>query len=130
MKKYKIKYQSEEKIEKIILETSDLSKEKLPKNIIEIKEYKNYLKIDFRRKKRINEKKLNLLFYELSLMLQSNINISDALDILIKNKKDKQIVEFLNTIKYSLSNGKAIDKNLENFKINQIILSFLKISQD
>lgn len=130
MKKYKIKYQSEEKIEKIILETSDLSKEKLPKNIIEIKEYKNYLKIDFRRKKRINEKKLNLLFYELSLMLQSNINISDALDILIKNKKDKQIVEFLNIIKYSLSNGKAIDKNLENFKINQIILSFLKISQD
>jgi len=130
VKKYKIKYQSEEKIEKIILETSDLSKEKLPKNIIEIKEYKNYLKIDFRRKKRINEKKLNLLFYELSLMLQSNINISDALDILIKNKKDKQIVEFLNTIKYSLSNGKAIDKNLENFKINQIILSFLKISQD
>ncbi len=130
MKKYKIKYQSEEKIEKIILETSDLSKEKLPKNIIEIKEYKNYLKIDFRRKKRINEKKLDLLFYELSLMLQSNINISDALDILIKNKKDKQIVEFLNTIKYSLSNGKAIDKNLENFKINQIILSFLKISQD
>jgi general secretion pathway protein F len=130
VKKYKIKYQSEEKIEKIILETSDLSKEKLPKNIIEIKEYKNYLKIDFRRKKIINEKKLNLLFYELSLMLQSNINISDALDILIKNKKDKQIVEFLNTIKYSLSNGKAIDKNLENFKINQIILSFLKISQD
>jgi general secretion pathway protein F len=34
-------------------------------------------------------------------MLQANINISDALDILIKNKKDKNIIDFLKAIKYS-----------------------------
>ena len=63
-------------------------------------------------------------------MLQANINISDALDILIKNKKDKNIVDFLKTIKYSLSKGKSIDENLNTFKINSLVISFLKISQD
>lgn len=63
-------------------------------------------------------------------MLQSNINISDALDILIKNKKDKNLIEFLTTIKFSLSNGKPVEENLEKFKLNQLITSFLKISQE
>lgn len=106
MKKYKIRYQNIDKIEETIIETTNLSSERLPKNIIEIIEYKTNYKFDFRRKKRINNKELNLLFYEFNLMLQANINISDALDILIKNKKDKNIIDFLKTIKYSLSKGK------------------------
>lgn len=130
MKKYKIRYQNIDKIEEIIIETTNLSSEKLPKNIIEIIEYKTNYKFDFKRKKRINNKDLNLLFYEFNLMLQANINISDALDILIKNKKDKNIVDFLKTIKYSLSKGKSIDENLDKFKINSLVISFLKISQD
>lgn len=130
MKKYKIKYQNIDKIEEIIIETTNLSSEKLPKNIIEIIEYKTNYKFDFKRKKRINNKDLNLLFYEFNLMLQANINISNALDILIKNKKDKNIVDFLKTIKYSLSKGKSIDENLDKFKINSLVISFLKISQD
>ena len=32
-------------------------------------------------------------------MLQANINLSDALDILIKNKKDKNIISFLEVLK-------------------------------
>lgn len=130
MKKYKIRYQNIDKIEEIIIETTNLSSEKLPKNIIEIIEYKTNYKFDYKRKKRINNKDLNLLFYEFNLMLQANINISDALDILIKNKKDKNIVDFLKTIKYSLSKGKSIDENLNTFKINSLVISFLKISQD
>ena len=130
MKKYKIRYQNIDKIEEIIIETTNLSSEKLPKNIIEIIEYKTNYKFDYKRKKRINNKDLNLLFYEFNLMLQANINISDALDILIKNKKDKNMVDFLKTIKYSLSKGKSIDENLDKFKINSLVISFLKISQD
>ena len=130
MKKYKIRYQNIDKIEETIIETTNLSSEKLPKNIIEIIEYKTNYKFDYKRKKRINNKDLNLLFYEFNLMLQANINISDALDILIKNKKDKNIVDFLKTIKYSLSKGKSIDENLDKFKINSLVVSFLKISQD
>jgi general secretion pathway protein F len=130
MKKYSIKYQDGNDLKELILETSNISNEILPQNIISIKEYKKSLNLDFFRKKRINEKKLNFLFYELNLMLQANINISDALDILIKNKKDNTILEFLKAIKYSLSNGKAIDENLSSFNLNHIVLSFLKISQN
>jgi general secretion pathway protein F len=130
MKKYTIKYQDENDIKELTIETFNISNEILPQNIISIKEYKKSFNLDFLRKKRINEKNLNLLFYELNLMLQANINISDALDILIKNKKDNTILEFLKAIKYSLSNGKAISENLSSFNLNHIVLSFLKISQD
>lgn len=130
MKKYKIKYQNKNEIKEIILETSNLSNEKLPANIIEIKEYKNYFDFGFLRKKRVNDKKLNLLFYELNLMLQANINLSEALDILIKNKKDKNIIDFLQLLKYSFSNAKQIEENLNDFKINNLVFAFLKLSQN
>ncbi|MDD3055168.1 MAG: type II secretion system F family protein [Aliarcobacter sp.] len=130
MKKYKIKYQDKNEIKELVFETKNLLNEKLPSNIIEIKEYKNYFDFTLFRKKRVNDKKLNLLFYELNLMLQANINLSDALDILIKNKKDKNIIVFLEVIKYSFSNGKPIEKNLDEFYINHLVISFLKISQD
>lgn len=134
MKKYKIKYQEEGILKEKIIETSNLGNELLPKNIVEIKDFKKDLKVNlnfnFFNKIRIDDKKMNLLFYELNLMIQSNINISDALDILIKNKKDKNIKEFLNSIKSSLSGAQAIDEILEKFKINHLIISFLKISQD
>lgn len=134
MKKYKIKYQEEGILKEKIIETSNLGNELLPKNIVEIKDLKKDLKLNlnfnFFNKIRIDDKKMNLLFYELNLMLQSNINISDALDILIKNKKDKNIKEFLNSIKSSLSGAQAIDEILEKFKINHLIISFLKISQE
>ena len=130
MKKYKIKYQDKNEIKEIIFESLNLSNEKMPANIIEIKEYKNYFHIEFFRKKRINDKKINLLFYELNLMLQANINLSDALDILIKNKKDKNIIAFLQLLKYSFSNAKPIEENLNDFKINNLVIAFLKVSQD
>ncbi|MCG3658041.1 type II secretion system F family protein [Aliarcobacter butzleri] len=130
MKKYKIKYQKDEKVEEMILKTSNLANENLPQNILEIKEEKESFKIDFKRKIKIDNKKINLLFYELNLMLQSNINFSDALDILIKNRKDKDIVKLLQIIKESFSNGKAIDENLKEFNINHLVISFLRNCQN
>lgn len=130
MKKYKIKYQKDEKVEEMILKTSDLTNENLPQNILKIKEEKESFKIDFKRKIRIDNKKINLLFYELNLMLQSNINFSDALDILIKNRKDKDIVKLLQIIKESFSSGKSIDENLKEFNINHLVISFLSNCQN
>ena len=129
MKKYKIKYQDSNEIRESIIETTNISNEQLPKNIISIEEYKKTFDLNYFNKKTISDKKLNLLFYELNLMLQANININDALDILIKNKKDRNILEFLKAIKYSLSNGKSISENLHNFRLNHIVISFLEISQ-
>ncbi|MDN5113928.1 type II secretion system F family protein [Aliarcobacter butzleri] len=130
MKKYKIKYQKDEKVEEMILKTSNLANENLPQNILEIKEEKESFKIDFKRKIKIDNKKINLLFYELNLMLQSNINFSDALDILIKNRKDKDIVKLLQIIKESFSSGKSIDENLKEFNINHLVISFLRNCQN
>lgn len=130
MKKYKIKYQKDEKVEELILKTSDLTNENLPQNILEIKEEKESFKIDFKKKIKIDNKKTNLLFYELNLMLQSNINFSDALDILIKNRKDKDIVKLLQIIKESFSSGKSIDENLKEFNINHLVISFLSNCQN
>lgn len=130
MKKYKIKYQNRNKTEEIFIETLNISNEKLPNNIVEIKEIKSKFSFDFIKQKNISDKELLLIFYELNLMLESNINISDALDILIKNKSKKSTLEFLKLIRYSLSNGKSIVENLNDFKINDLVISFLKISQD
>ena len=69
MKKYQIKYQDKNEIKEMIFETSNLSNEKLPINIIEINEYKNYFDFKYFGKKRVNDKKINLLFYELSICL-------------------------------------------------------------
>ena len=63
-------------------------------------------------------------------MLKSNINISDALQILIKNRKEKKIVEFLKTINYAFSNSKPIKDELKRFKIDDTVKSFLQISQN
>ena len=130
MQKFKIKYQDGNIVKELILESENLSNEKLPINIIEISKYKSYFDFELFKKKSLNDKKINLLFYELNLMLQANINISDALDILIKNKSDRNIIDFLQVMKYSLSNGKNIEDSLSDFDINHIIVAFLKISQD
>lgn len=127
MKKYKIKYQDENKIKELILETKNLLDEILPSNIIEIKELKNNFNFSFAKK--INDKKMNLIFYELNIMLEANINLTTALNILIKNKKDKNIIDFLNILKHSILNAKETNKNLNGFKINPIIINFLEIMQ-
>ncbi|MBU3015680.1 type II secretion system F family protein [Poseidonibacter lekithochrous] len=130
MKKYKVEYQSDSGIKNVLFETNDISKEKLPSNIINIKEIKKLNSGSFfQTKKTIKEKVLINIFYELNLMLESNITLSDALDILIKNRKDKVVLEFLQTLKYSFSSSKKVSQELSKFKINYLVGSFLDISQ-
>lgn len=104
MKKYRVKYQENGKIKVDIVDDDKLLFIKKSKNILEIKEINKIFNI-FKKEIRIDNKKLAQLFYELNLMLKSNINISDALQILIKNRKEKKIVEFLKTINYAFSNN-------------------------
>jgi len=127
MKRYKIKYQENGKIRSKTIMAFELEEQKIFKNILDISEQKNF---SFSKKISIDNKSLKDLFYELNLMLKANINISDALEILIKNRKDKNIIDFLQTINYSLSNSKPIKKELERFKIDTNIKAFLEISQN
>ena len=114
MKKYKIFYQCNNKIKTTIIDTIDILKEELPKNILNIKEIKRFeVRSLFQEQKIIKEKVLIAIFYELNIMLESNITLSDALDILIKNRKDIVVLEFLNTLKYSFSSSNKVSKELE-----------------
>lgn len=130
MKKYRIRYQNSESIKELFIETNNLANENLPKNILEIKEEKSSFDFLLKKRKKLAKKDLNLLFYELSLMLNAKINLSDSIDILIKNKKNKTLIEFLGVLKYSFSNGKPIRENLKDFDIDNLIISFLEISQN
>jgi len=131
MKKYKISYQSDIGIKHIIIESNDLSKETLPLNIVKIKKINKINLVSILgEKKKIKEKSLINLFYELDLMLSSNITLSDSLDILIKNAKDKIVKDFLNTLRKSLTSNKKISEELKKYKINYLVGSFFDISQD
>ncbi|RBQ26951.1 type II secretion system F family protein [Arcobacter sp. CECT 9188] len=127
MKKYKIKYQENGEIKSKVVTILELEEQNISKNILEIIEQKSF---NFSKKITINDKNLRNLFYELNLMLKANINISEALEILIKNRKDKNIINLLQTINYALSNSKPIIKELEKFKIDENIKAFLNISQN
>lgn len=127
MKKYKIIYQENQNTKEIILETSNINNEKLPKNILKIIELNKTFEFELFKKIKIEDKALNLVFYELNLMLSSNINISDAIDILIKNKKDKNILKFLQTLKKIFIEQNNLKINFDNFNINPLFKQFSKI---
>lgn len=127
MKKYRIKYQEGGKVIKEEFLVSSFEDIKLPKNILNIEEEKT--KKSLFLKKYIDKKAMKLLIYELNLMLQSNIDLNTALEILIKNKKDKNILEFLQVLKNSFSSSNSIAFELENFRIDSLIKSFLDLGQ-
>jgi len=131
MKKYKIIYEEDGiKKEKIFIRNS-IKNDSLPLNIISIKPIASAVLLsEIFNDNKIKDKDLNALFYELNLMLESNIVFSDALDILIKNRKDKNILKLLNTIKVSLVNTKPMLEAFESFKMNYLVSAFLQIAQE
>lgn len=132
--KYKIIYQEDKIVKTKIIEANSFENISLPENTIEVKKEFFSLNLnsfsDSFKKKYIKEKELISLFYELSLMLDSKILLDEALEILIRNKKDKNVLEFLKTLQKSFSKSQDINKSLENFKINPLIKSYFKITQE
>lgn len=130
MKKYKIRFKQNNEIKSIIVNfEEEILLNELPKNIIEIKEINNnfFDFFQFNRQKSLKQKDLMNIFYELNLMLNANISFSSSVDILLKNRKNKQIKDFLNSLKFAFSTTKEIDEVFEKFNIDEMILSFLKI---
>ena len=129
MKKYKIKFKQDDEIKSIIVNfQGDILLEELPKNIIEIKEMNSYFfDFSFFNQRGLKQKDLINLFYELNLMLNANISFSNSIDILLKNRVDKQTKDFLNSLKFAFSSTKELDDIFEKFYLDEIILSFLKI---
>jgi len=130
MKQYKVTYEENGIIKNIIIDSNSFKNTRLPKCVISIKPIaRSSFPRDLFKNNKIKDKELNALFYELNLMLESNIVFSDALDILIKNRKEKNILELLSTIKASLVNAKPMSETLKDFQINYLVGSFFQIAQ-
>ncbi len=131
MYEYKIRYLKDSKILTKIIQTDDIKNYKLPENTIEVKKRENiYFSLFKKRKITIENKDLVLLFYELNIMLEANLVISDAMDILIQNQQNTKLKEFTKDLKSSLVNLSSVKKTLTNYKIDENIISFLELSQN
>ncbi len=127
MKSYKIKYKENEKIKYLNITCENIKEETLPSQILSIKEIK---RLDFPKlslKKSIKTKDLNLIFYELNIMLDSGLDLNTSLNILIKNKKDKELKVFLEQFKKSLINKEKLNLIFEQYDISPLIQSFWKL---
>ncbi len=130
MNKYKIIFQKNTKIYSIIIETNDLNTQTLPSNIIEITKLNKKKLGTINVSKKIKDKELIMIFYELSLMLESGILLDDSINILIKNRKNKNIIKFLHIIQSSFSKNQIIYEHFDEFYINHLVKPFVKLSQN
>lgn len=125
-KKYRIVYQENKqiKIEKVSKE--EFEKNLLSKNIISL----DCISINFELKPFIKEKDIKNRLYELNLMINSSILLDDALDILIKNEKNKELKYFLSDLKDSFCSYSDINTSLKKYRINSLVKSLFKIIQE
>ncbi|HJE02392.1 MAG TPA: type II secretion system F family protein [Aliarcobacter thereius] len=129
MKRYKISYQENKEIRNKIVDEKEIDFYKERFDILSINEIKSNFMDKFKIKRQVSKKDLYLLFYELNIMLESNINISDAILIIKKSKKSRAIREFLDRINYAFSNSSSINLALKDYKIDSYIKDFLENSQ-
>ena len=131
--KFKIWYEQNKKLHTIIIEST--SKDRLkydkdyPKNIINIKELK---KLDFKNlfiKK--DEEELLELFYEMSIMLKSKLQIKEIIELLLDIKFKKYTQEILVTINNALKNGHPIYKALTPYEnhLGYLCILFFKLGE-
>ena len=131
--KFKIWYEQDKKLHTIIIES--VSKDRLkydkdyPKNIINIKELK---KLDFKNlfiKK--DEEELLELFYEMSIMLKSKLQIKEIIELLLDIKFKKYTQEILVTINNALKNGHPIYKALKPYEnhLGYLCILFFKLGE-
>jgi len=120
--KYKIVYQQEGKIE--TLKVNNL--ENLPKNIIKIQEKKLFPNFQLKQN---HKKNILYMFEQLTIMLNANITLSEAIDLSLKTEQDKTIREILVIIQNSITSGKPIDKVLQKYDsiLGEVTILFLKL---
>ncbi|WP_164967651.1 type II secretion system F family protein [Arcobacter sp. CECT 8985] len=122
--KYKIIYQNNNKLFSKIIDTQNLKTENLPKNVIKIKRvYSDF----FTKKKSISNKQIYQLFYEIDMMLQANININNALNIICKNRKSNVLKQFCKELLDSIQSGNGLSIKYENFIIDKSVINFFNL---
>lgn len=82
------------------------------------------------KKHKIKQKDLESIFYELNIMVQANLSINEALDILIKNKKEKYVKTFLIQMKSFLLSNLVDERIFKNYKFDNLVLAFLQLCKN
>ena len=114
MPKIKIFYQENSVLKSIIIAENEIVK--FPQNIIKIEELKSlkeYLKFSFTSYSSVID-----IFKELSIILNTQLSLIQAINILLEGNQDKMINEVLLTMKLALENGQPIHLALEKYKNN------------
>ncbi|VAY87448.1 MSHA biogenesis protein MshG [hydrothermal vent metagenome] len=112
MSKIKIWYQEKQKL-KYKTANSQVSFE-LPPNVIKIEKIKKltqYIDVSFSSYNNVVN-----IFEELSIILNTNLALNDALTILIKGNRDLKMNTILYSMKRALENGKPISFALERYR--------------
>lgn len=130
MRKYKIVYLEKGKRKTTVIMSEDIKNESFPFTIINQKEIP--LQSIKAMKKRVKSSEVLALFNELDIMLQANILLNDAVEILYENTKNSQLKEILLTMLQALKNGKKLDVELKQYEkiLGVLPLVFIKIAQE
>ncbi|NQY93996.1 MAG: type II secretion system F family protein [Campylobacteraceae bacterium] len=131
MKKYKITFQEKHKLHTKIIATSDISKEKLPLNVIKIEELSESW-FEYKKSVKLNKEEVSHFFFELNIILKAKIPIYDALEILENGTKNTLLKEIISKMKEALQNGQVIYKVLKPYEkyLGNIVISFFKIAEE
>lgn len=129
MSKYKIYYQENNIIKTKYVDDINIEDNNFPKNIIKIKKSKDINFKNINLYQNISKKDVLNLFIELEMILNADILLSDAIDILLKSTKKQLLKEILLSMKKALLNGKPIYKSLEKYEkyLDPLIIPFFII---
>ncbi len=122
--KFKIHYQNNSQLKTKIITKNDT----FPKNIVKIKQIKNihsYFDIEF-----YSYDEVVNVFKELNMILQTDISLGEAIDILLQSNQNKKTYEILNTIQQAINNAQPIDLALIKHKnyLKLLPLLFFKLA--
>ena len=117
--KLKVYYQQNNQLKTTIIDKH----ESFPLNTVTIQPVKNikdYFNLEFYAYDEIVN-----LFKELNMILQTNLSLGEAIDILLQSTQHKKINEILKTIKLSIHNAQPIDIALLKYKKHLKLLPIL-----
>lgn len=131
MKKYKIRYQDNNRISTIVLNGESLedlkNDPKYPQNLISIQERRSYFNIEFSSSINIIQ-----IMNELNIMLQAKLPLGESIELLIQSYERSSLeYNLLMNINNSINNGTPIHKGLENYRgrIPSIVINFFRLGE-
>ena len=129
--KYKIKYQENNKLKSKMIEANSKDElnasEELPQNIISITRQFSF---DWNIELFTDNKKLTLeMFTQLNIMLNSNLTLSQSIELMLNHQHNSTVKDILLIIEDAIKKGKHIDIVLKKYEkfIGKTAILFLKL---